>query len=446
MNLTLNQVAAMAPDSSSAAAGKKLMGLRHWAELGQSPEALWGQCQGSALYQVKVDCSNLGYQCSCPSRKFPCKHVLGLLMLYAESPGAVAASSPPEWVATWLGKRQATAEKKAAKLESAAAGKSPDEQAAEEKPTDEKAQARRAAQRDTRVRAGLEHLDLWTRDLVRNGLAGLETRTAAVWEEMAKRLVDANAPGLASRVRRLGEIPGSSRDWPRRLLAELGRLKLVTHAYGRLEKLDPALQSDIRQTIGWTVGQEELQSQSERVRDDWLIYGQWIDDEDRVRAEHSWMVGRQTGRTALVLQFAPGAAPFAEQIVAGTVQSGTLAFFPGAAQQRAKFLERSGGGEGLAGRLPGSPTIEHYLASVAEAMARQPLLPVFGCVLRDVTLVPGDAWHVRDGEGRGLPLAGKPPWKLLAVSGGGAIDLAGQWAGRRLRPLGMVYEGQYRAV
>ena len=175
---------------------------------------------------------------------------------------------------------------------------------------------------------------------MRNGLAGLETQSAAVWEEMAKRLVDANAAGLASRVRRLGEIPGSSRDWPRRLLAELGRLKLVAHAYGRLEKLDPPLQSDLRQTIGWTVGQDELQSQAERVRDDWLIYGQWIDDEDRVQAQHSWMVGRQTGRTALVLQFAPGAAPFAEQIVAGTVQSGTLAFFPGAARQRAKFLQR----------------------------------------------------------------------------------------------------------
>ena len=446
MNLTLDQVTAMAPDLGSAAAGKKLMGLRHWAELGQSPEALWGQCQGSALYQVQVDCSNLGYHCTCPSRKFPCKHVLGLLMLYAESPGAVADGTAPEWVAIWLSKRLATAEKKAAKLETAATGRPADEKTAGEKPIDEKAQARRAAQRETRVRAGLDHLDLWSRDLVRNGLAGLETQSAAVWEEMAKRLVDANASGLASRVRRLGEIPGSTRDWPQRLLAELGRLKLVAHAYGRLEKLDPPLQSDIRQTIGWTVAQDELQSQSERVRDDWLIYGQWIDDEDRVQAQHSWMVGCESGRTALVLQFAPAAAPFAEQIVAGTVQSGTLAFFPGAAGQRAKFLERSGSVERIAGRLPGSPTIEHFLATVAEAMARQPLLPAFGCVLHDVALVPGEAWHVRDAEGRGLPLVGKPPWKLLAVSGGHATDLAGQWDGRRLRPLGMVCEGLYRAV
>jgi hypothetical protein len=441
MDLTLDQVTAMAPDGSSAAAGKKLAGLRHWAEVGQSEEALWGQCQGSALYQVKVDCSNLGYKCSCPSRKFPCKHVLGLLMLYAESAAAVTKGSPPEWVSSWLATRQATAEKKAAKAEAAAAGAP-----AEAKPVDEKAQARRVEQRDSRVRAGLDHFDLWARDLVRNGLAGLETKSSSLWEDMARRLVDANCSGLASRVRRLGEIPGSSRDWPRRLLAELGRLKMVVHAYGRLDKLDAAMQSDIRQTIGWNVGQDELQSDGERVRDEWSIYGQWIDDEDRVQAQRSWAVGRKSGRSALLLQFSPGAQPFPEQIVAGTVQSGTLVFFPGASGQRAKFLERTGSVERIAGRLPGAATIEQYLDTVADAMARQPMLASFGCVMHDVALVPGETWHVRDRDGRGLPLAGKPPWKLLAISGGHAVDLCGEWDGRRLRPLSIVYEGQYRAT
>jgi len=441
MDLTLDQVTAMAPDGSSAAAGKKLAALRHWAELGQGDEAVWGQCQGSALYQVKVDCANLGYHCSCPSRKFPCKHVLGLLMLYADSAAAVVTTPPPEWVASWLAKRQATAEKKAAKAESAAAGAP-----AEAKPIDEKAQSRRAEQRDARVRTGLDHFDLWAGDLVRNGLAGLETKSGTIWEEMARRLVDANAPGLASRVRRLGEIPGSSRDWPSRLLAELGRLKIVARAHGRLEKLDPPLQSDIRQMIGWNVGQDELQSAAERLRDEWLIYGQWIDDEDRLQAQRSWAVGRQSGRTTLLLQFAPGATPFAEQIVAGTSQTGTLAFFPGAAGQRAKFLERTGSVERIAGRLPGSPTIEHYLNAVADAMARQPLLATFGCILHDVTLLPGETWHARDREGRGLPLGGVPPWKLLAISGGSPIDLAGEWDGRRLRPLSIICAGQYRAL
>jgi hypothetical protein len=63
-----------------------------------------------------------------------------------------------------------------------------------------------------------------------------------------------------------------------------------------------------------------------------------------------------------------------------------------------------------------------------------------------VTFVPGEVWQARDPEGRGLPLAGKPPWKLLAVSGGHPVDLCGEWDGRRLRPLSIVHEGQYRAA
>src|SRR5438552_3910155 len=143
MKLSLEHIAEMAPDASSGAAGKKLMARKNWTALGHSDAALWGLCQGSAVYQVKVDLSNLGYHCSCPSRKFPCKHTLGLLMLFAESPHAVQEAATPDWVMEWLSRRQASAEKKAAKQAEAAA-----------KPVDERAQSRRAEQREARVQAG----------------------------------------------------------------------------------------------------------------------------------------------------------------------------------------------------------------------------------------------------------------------------------------------------
>ena len=45
-----------APDAAAAAAGRKFAGARSWETLGRSDEALWGECQGSALYRVRVDC------------------------------------------------------------------------------------------------------------------------------------------------------------------------------------------------------------------------------------------------------------------------------------------------------------------------------------------------------------------------------------------------------
>lgn len=434
MNLTLEQISEMVPDAASAAAGKKLMGIKHWPELGRSEAALWGKCQGSAVYQIKVDLANMGYNCTCPSRKFPCKHVLGLLMLTAQSPDAVAVTgTSPEWVETWLEKRRTREEKQAQP-------KSDQPKA----PVDEKAQQRRAEKRDETVRDGLARLDLWLKDLVRSGLAGVENHPASFWDEQSKRLVDAQAPGLASRVARLAAIPRSSPDWAAHLLAELGRTKLLLRAYERLGELDADLSSEIRQLVGWNVSQAELEQSGERLSDSWVVAGQWIDDDERVRAQRSWVVGRQSGRTGLVLQFSAGPQPFPEQIVPGTEQAGTLVFYPGAARVRAKFVNREGSLSSVQGRPPGCDTIETFQAKVAESLARQPWLHSFGGVIRDVTFVrANDAWLIRDSAGHALPLAGANHWKEVAVTGGHPCDLAGEWDGRRLRVLGFFVDGQF---
>lgn len=79
--LTSEGVAALAPDAKVAAAGRKLGATKSWQSPGRSAEALWGECKGSAVYQVRVDLSDLAVKCSCPSRKHPCKHGIGLLFL-----------------------------------------------------------------------------------------------------------------------------------------------------------------------------------------------------------------------------------------------------------------------------------------------------------------------------------------------------------------------------
>jgi len=433
MNLTLEQVVEMAPDAASAAAGKKLVAAHNWRELGRSPAVLWGKCQGSSVYQVRVDLVNLGYNCSCPSRKFPCKHVLALLMLAIQSPEAVAQVEAPAWVDEWLQKRRARAEKEAVPNTDPAAG-----------PADEKARQRRTEQRSKLVRDGLGRLGLWMRDLVRAGLAEVAVKPASFWEEQAKRLVDAQAPGLAARVARLALLPRSSADWATRLLGELGRITLLLHAYDRLDELDPALSSEVRQLIGWNVSQDELERDGQRLADTWVVAGQWVDDQERVLAKRSWVVGRQTGRVGLILEFSAAGQPFPDLIVAGTAQRGTLVFYPGASGQRAKFLTRDGTPAPLAGRPPGHESVDAFLAAVARSLARQPWLSAFGAVLHDVTLVRArNSWWVRDQDAGALPILGQNHWKAMALTGGHPSDLAGEWDGYALRIMGVFSAGQY---
>lgn len=435
MPITTEQVTQLAPDSSSAAAGQKLKALKNWVDLGSSPEALWGKCQGSALYQVKVDLANLGSSCSCPSRKFPCKHVLGLMFLCADTPAALPPAEPPEWVVEWLQKRHEREQKKAAKAE------------ASPKPVDEEAQQKRADQRAARVTEGLDRLDLWLQDLVRNGLAGLESRPPSFWEEQARRLVDAQAPGLAARVSALGELPGSAPDWPQCLLAELGRIQLLLKAWQRHAQLDSNLQAEVRQLLGWNVSQEELAQRTDGIADRWCVVGQTLADDRQLRVQRSWLLGRTTHRWALIVQFAAGAQPFAEVLPVGIERAGTIVYYPGVAQQRARLVPTDGGMTDITDPLPGTGLIDEFLGQYAGQLSRHPWTRSVCGLFSGVTIVPrANGWVLRDQAGQALPLAQRNHWKLLALTGGAGCDLAGEWDGRCLQPLGVSLEGRFRAL
>ena len=68
-----------------------------------------GACQGSGSkpYQVQIDLAEPAFKCSCPSRKFPCKHALGLLLIHATTPAAIVKAERPAWVSEWLASREA---------------------------------------------------------------------------------------------------------------------------------------------------------------------------------------------------------------------------------------------------------------------------------------------------------------------------------------------------
>ena len=449
MDLTVDQVLALAPDASAAAAGEKLGNAGSWQCTGRSERALWGECQGSRLYQVRVDLADLAIKCSCPSRKLPCKHGLGLLVLAANSPLAVAEREPPDWVSAWLARRAQGAEERGAvnAPRSTGAGAVVEPRAG----TARAAASRRADRRLVRVAAGLDALNLWLDDLVRNGLASVESQPATFWERQAARLVDAQAPGLAGRLRRMAGIPNASRDWPERLLGQLGRLALLTGAFRRIDELAPALQEDVRGAIGWALSQEEVVARGEAVTDEWLILGQRVTVEDKLRAQWTWLLGARTGRYALVLQYAAGGAAFQDLLVPGTRLAAELVYWPSAYPQRALVRWRTGSPTPLGETLPGAISLAAFLHGVAEAVARQPWLERFPCALRRVVPLSGDGaggpgWLVRDGLGAALPLAPGEHWRLLALSGGGPVDLAGEWDGEMLLPLGVVADGAYHLL
>jgi hypothetical protein len=471
--ITAEQALALAPDAASAQAGRKLAAPRHWKSLGCDEAGLWGECQGSALYQVKVDLASLTVACSCPSRKFPCKHGVGLLLLAADD--AIPASQAPEWMTAWLAKRAAKAAPKPA---TPALTASPDDAAAKAAP--EKAAAKRIEKRQRLMTSGFENLDLWLSDLMRNGIGGLESKGASFWEAQAARMVDAQVSGVANRLRRMARIPGSSPDWPERLLCELGRLALLSQAWKRLDALDTPLRETVRQAAGWNLSAEEVDARGELVSDRWLVLGQWVDDSDRIHTLRTWLLGQRSQRPAVIMQYAPSFGTFAEFYPSGAVLSGDLRYWPGAYPLRARFASPPAAsllagevgpadesapkglpatkpacagsldsplppGEGLGVRPPGHTHLESLLLAYAEGLARDPWLDRLGGVMREVTpvLMEDGGWLLRDAAGDALPLVAREHWRLLAASGGRPVDVMVEWDGETLLPLGVVAAGTY---
>src|SRR5262245_26770842 len=183
MSLTLAKIEEMAPDQSSLSAARKLLDGRHWPTVAADDLGLvWGECQGSGSlpYRVAVSESDLGYKCTCPSRKLPCKHALALMWMRADGRG-FEKQPRPEWVSDWLARRRGPGAKKppAADADEAKPKVSIADALVAEKPAaDPKAQARAAAQRERNrtdreaaILAGLDELDRWILDQLERGLA-----------------------------------------------------------------------------------------------------------------------------------------------------------------------------------------------------------------------------------------------------------------------------------
>jgi hypothetical protein len=284
MPLTLDkaQVLGLSSDVTAVAASQKLARPALWRGLGHSALALWGECRGSQWYRVTVALADLGAHCSCPSRKAPCKHALGLLLLAADTPAALSEQAEPEPVRDWLERRQKRALQP-------------------RKPIDVAAQAKRAERRHENIQSGLDQLDVWLSDVVRQGLARLQRESFDFWDAQARRLVDAQAPGLAGRVRAMADRVGGSDAWPERLLDDLGELALLSHAYRRIDRLQPLLAADVRRRIGINLEQREVLARGEVLEDEWHVLCDVIDENERVRSQRAWLRGARTKKTALVL-------------------------------------------------------------------------------------------------------------------------------------------------
>lgn len=391
--ISLEKIEAIAPDQASLVAARKLVKPAGWSGVaGDDAGLIWGECQGSGSspYRVVVSEADAGYQCTCPSRKFPCKHSLALMWMRAEGKIPFGLAPSPAWVLDWVRRRRPSASAASVKEEAASEPRSLARAATEPaEPIDAKAEARALAarersrqEREEAVLAGLEDLDRWLLDQIDAGLAGFAAHAGKSCRSIAQRLVDRKAPGLASR---LDSLPSRIYSLPEHLrstvaLEQLGQLHLLAEAYRRQESLGAGLRADVRREVGWTQSRESLLTEEGALcaAGDWRVVGALSEVQpDRLRRLETWLWRESPGEgpeVAVLLDFIPVASGQTRGAYrTGERMTATLAFYPSARPMRALIKEvkvPAALDEGLLG--PSRRDLSGTLAEYEEALSHIP--------------------------------------------------------------------------
>ena len=191
-------VESAAPNSDAAKNGRGLVVKGKFLALHTDADQtiLFGQCQGSGKVPYQCSCDfarpdQPTHRCSCPSRQFPCKHCIGLMLAYVLKKAAFTTAEVPPELAE---KRQKLATRVEKKKEDAAKPKTVNKTALAKKIQ---------AQLD-----GLDLLEKLTLDVTRIGIGNMSAKTAREIEEKAKQLGNAYLPGAQAALHRYTKLFG----------------------------------------------------------------------------------------------------------------------------------------------------------------------------------------------------------------------------------------------
>ncbi len=315
-----------------------------------------------------------------------------------------------------------------------------------------------AKRRDKLMSEGLEELDLWLADQLRQGLANGVDRRPRQLTDFAGRMVDAQVPGVAGRLRRIaGEIGSlSGAESIERTVEEFGGLHLLIRAWQRRDSLPEDLAATVRSHLGLTVRADDVLA-TPGVADTWAVVASRVVVEGRLTSQRTWLHGRSSGRWALLLAFATGSARASSPAHPGTEVEATVHFYPGRGQLRVALPDGDLRAAPLTDWDPPVLTARRAREAWRDAVARDPWIEAFPAVVRGrLSRTDARGCALADETGM-IPLADAPgPDDGPPDIGGGDLlmmsadtdepTVAGEMTARGLVPLGLVEAGGVRRL
>jgi hypothetical protein len=413
LNFSEDQIRQLSPDESSTKAGLQLATPAKWVNAHKHEKALWGACQGSGKepYSTMIDLQSIAFKCNCPSRKFPCKHGVGLLFLSLKYPNHFKAETELDSIVSdWLNKRDQKTQTAAAK---------PD------KPIDEKAQQKRAEQRVQKVNAGVKELEVWMKDLVRTGIQQIPNNIYSFAANIKARMVDAQATGLVGKLKDIEAIDFYKSGWEEKFISKLSKIYLLIKAYENTS-LSEQWQSEIKQLIGWNTPKEEVLN-TKPFNDNWLIAGIEKTQVDQLLTEKIWLYGIHSKQFACQMNFYANNQLPQQLFIPGSIIKGDVHFYPAIFPIRC-ILNQYVTESNLPDIFNESGAIEAMLNTQADRLTLNPFIEQSPFVLTQVYVhFYNHGFLLKDKNHSvfNLKIMPEKAWTIIAFSQGAPINVFG---------------------
>ena len=163
----------------------------------------------------------------------------------------------PEWVTDWLAKGAPIGTTTTPEAEQAKAA----------------LRQKNFSKRLNQMVAGLDELENWLLDTLRQGIAALEQQPYVFWKEMAARMYDAKLGAIGKRIKGIPVLIGTDDTWPEKVLIELTAFYLLIRGLRKMEELPLNIQQDLLAVAGVSTRKEELFQYGQIVNDTWMILG-----------------------------------------------------------------------------------------------------------------------------------------------------------------------------
>lgn len=325
MNLfTEDQLESLAPDNASVKAAQKVYSKTSW-QVSKSERAVWTQIKGSGKkpYFTRMDLEQTAFKCSCPSRKFPCKHGLSLVLFLSNTDfDSITVEEEPDWVKEWIDKRRKTSEKKASKPK---------------KEVDPVKQAKNKDNKWKNAVKSIEYLEMWLHDFVKNGMIDLQSKSNKYYDNLMQRMVDFKLSGINTFIRPLRDINFSEINWQEKVLKQIHLLNLIVKTIKNHENLDSDFKKELALLLGWNLKKEALlQAKDTEIIDDvWYVVNVIINEEENLTSRKVYLYGITSNRFLYVLDFAYMGRGFIDAYAKGRKLQAKIAVYPGLHKMRA---------------------------------------------------------------------------------------------------------------